>query len=319
MQRRILFVALATMALSACFASENPAAGGETALAAAREQVNQRTETWLAATRAGDIDAASEHWTADVRMQEAGVDLAGGAIVQFAKQFSTTHRITAVELTPTETVAYDGGAVVYQLGHYTETVQARDGSAPPSTVHNNFVARWVRGEDGVYRLHRLLGTPRPDDAQGAAAPAQSADVAAGLIDDRLARQQIAQRMDQYAATLRANDLAAIASFWTDDAAYYDPGNQQIGKPSITRVVGKLLADNRVTHVDPKIHEIYVHNGGSTAYVFGNVVEVFAPKAGTAAPSTAHLNFVLRWRRGADGHWRIDRLYGTPQPTPASSV
>jgi ketosteroid isomerase-like protein len=319
MQRRILFAGLTTVVLSACFAAENPANGGDIALAAAREQVRQRLNTWQDATRRGDLVAAKDHWTADLRVQEAGFDLAGPAIFDFVTQFFTTHRVTAVEFSATETTAHDGGAVVYQLGHYTETIEPRDGSAAASTVRANFLARWVRGDDGVYRLHRFFGTPMPVDAQVAAAMAQSLNAPVGSIDDRLVRQQIAQRFNEYTATRRANDAGALASFWVDDAAIFEAGVQKIGKASLTHYMGKLLADQRVSEVDAKLEEIFVHDGGSTAYMFGSVVEVLEPRDGKAGAATSRLNVVLRWRRGADGNWRIDRIYGTPLPEAGSTL
>jgi uncharacterized protein (TIGR02246 family) len=207
---------------------------------------------------------------------------------------------------------HDAGAVVYQLGHFSETIAAKDGSTAPAKANNNFLARWVRDADGTFKLHRFFATPTPKEPQSANVTNNQGS-AVGSIDERLARHQVGQSMDQVGATIRANDAAAFLTFWTDDAAFLGPEAQDIGKPAFSKAVTAFLDANRVSEFELKSEEIFVHDGGAAAYQYGTYTEVYQAKDGKSETVTERNQFVARWRRGADGHWRIDRFYATPQP------
>jgi ketosteroid isomerase-like protein len=71
-----------------------------------------------------------------------------------------------IALTTDETFVHDGGAVVYQIGHFEETFTPKDGTAP-ATTRANFLARWKRAAAGGSSLDRMVVAPMPAKASAA--------------------------------------------------------------------------------------------------------------------------------------------------------
>lgn len=161
---RSLAPAVLALAVAACFAGENPASGGDAALAAAREQVTQRLNAYMQIPTTGNVEAIPDFWTPDGKIYEAGVALAAAELPPFARQFFAGNTLTDVKMTPIETIAHDGGNSVYVFGNSSETVQAKDGKTPPSTVRCHFLIRWVKGADGEYRMQHFVAVPVPQNS-----------------------------------------------------------------------------------------------------------------------------------------------------------
>ena len=306
------------LVLSGCAASENPSSAGEAALAAAREQVSQRVSQYATLLLNPDVNVLLDFWTPDAIVQEPGIQISTAEQSKLARDFFTTNRIAEFNMVTSELSAHDAGAVVYQAGYYSEVVQSKDSAAPAATYRQNFLARWQRGPDGTWRFQRFLATPRPD--VGEVLPvAAAADEPAGSIAVSVATTQITSRMNDYSAALRANQPTAVIAFWKDDAQFFEPDVQLSGKTALTQLVQGALNSIRIIDHQYQTDQLYVHDRGTVAYQFGNFTETFQTRDGSRPAVTVRNNFVARWRRGADGSWRMDRFFGTPAPAMAASA
>ena len=75
---------------------------------------------------------------------------------------------------------------------------------------------------------------------------------------------------------------------------------------------EVLSGGRVLALDIRPDEMFVH--GDAAYEIGEYDET-VQMAGEE-PMTLRNFYALRWERGADGVWRIDRFLGAPREAPA---
>jgi ketosteroid isomerase-like protein len=316
--RRCIAGILLAVALTACAATDSVPSANDAILAAAREQVNQRMNDYGVALRAGDVAGVLSFWAPDVRVQEPGQESGSTELTQRAQEFFPANQIAAFAATTSEMGAHDGGAVVYQWGNYTESIQPKDSSVTPTMRHSNFVARWVKNERGEWRIHRLTSVAMPRKPSTQATAAKSADAPIGSMDDRLAAMQIEERTAEWASALRANQSEAIVAFWTEDAQHLESEVHVVGKPALTVMVADLLATQRITQAEMVSREIFVHDHGTIAYQYGSIVQTTEPKNNGTPASTTHCNFLARWRRGSDGLWRVDAYMSIPQPAKSNA-
>jgi ketosteroid isomerase-like protein len=92
----------------------------------------------------------------------------------------------------------------------------------------------------------------------------------------------------------------------------------VSKPELAKAVVSVFAANRITSLNVKPTDIFVHDQGSVAYHFGNYEEVIEAIDGKTPATTIRNNYASRWRRGPDNVWRVDRFLATPQPKQASA-
>lgn len=120
---------------------------------------------------------------------------------------------------------------------------------------------------------------------------------------------IAERNRAYTEALLAGDAEALANFYTEDATTLFPG--------VPRVKGRkaILDDKRadftqVTVVSADIQSLELSASGDLAYEIGTFVYTFAGRGGTARVVDGR--YLLVWRRGEDGVWRIQVDAGLPR-------
>ncbi len=265
------------------------------------------------AVRQGDIPSVLGFWAADALIQEVETQVEGPEVTQRAQEFFPYNRITEFTTSAAEVEAHDGGAVAYQWGQVREAMQPKVGVAAPTSYRTNFVARWVRGDDGVWRIHRFMAVPAPEAPRPVATASKASDGPVGTLDDRISVDQVAERMNEYVAAIRANSIDDILTFWTDDAQFIQPEVHAVGKPAVAQLVSEVLGANRIAGMELTSREIFVHDEGGVAYQYGSYVETMEPRDGKSAAVVARCNFVARWRRQSDGLWRMDAFMATPQP------
>src|SRR5262249_5008576 len=127
--------------------------------------VQKRMDDYLTVVRASRYDSLANFWSKDVRVFETGMEIHNRAEWEaLVAEVTKTMKTDSITLTTDEIFAHDGGAVAYQHGHYMEALHYIDGKKPPEIVHGNFVARWVKESDGVWRMARFISTPQPAPA-----------------------------------------------------------------------------------------------------------------------------------------------------------
>ena len=114
------------------------------------------------------------------------------------------------------------------------------------------------------------------------------------------RQAIEQVNAQVMAAFKAGDAAAIASLYSDTAKMLPPDATEIaGREAIQELWQSWLDDGLK---DLTLEAIEVEASGDLAYEIGSF-SMQAP-AENNTMMTATGNYVVVWKRGADGNWRL---------------
>ena len=303
-------VAILPLALAlACTKAEEPAPNGAERARAAEAEVNQRIFAYPAVAKAGNLDSVMAFFADDARVFDKEFRANGqAAIRQVGAEFFPANLITRLAYAPSETVAHDGGEVVYQFGYFTEDITPKAGGDTTNT-RSNYVLRWVKDGEGNWRFHRFLAVPAPDSTPvtpdiPAVAPVKSSVPAAA--------ESVQKRMDDYRAAYLTGDVATIASFWADDVRVVEEKIELHGKAAIADAVTNLLETMRVSALEVQTEEVFVHDDGSVAYQLGSYTETLGPKPSGSGTSFRN-HFFMRWKKNAAGAWVIDRFYATPMP------
>jgi len=301
----------AVLVLAACNAADS--ASTESARAA-EAAVQERLPIMGTAVQSGNVDALIDLWAPDVRLYESGVVMDGEAQArQIMGQFLGTLDVSNLTINAIETVAHDNGAVVYQFGYLTQTLKPSHGG-PDIPVRNNFSLRWVPNADGVWEMHRYVSTVAPPD-ESAPQPVKTSRADVEPIGHEAAQAEVAQATGEYRDAVLSGDPARIAGIFTEDALFFEPEIQLIGRSAIQQFMTDVTSGYRVESLDIHPVETFIHDGGSVVYQYGGYSETTVEKA-TDRPTTTRNNYLARWRRGGDGRWLIDRFIATAQPDPS---
>jgi ketosteroid isomerase-like protein len=120
----------------------------------------------------------------------------------------------------------------------------------------------------------------------------------------LAREQIRATLDDYRAALIRGDADALAAFFTPDARMQEPGaSDLVGAGSIRGARAESFRDRTYGDLVLRRDSIHLVDGGF-AYEMGEFTESFNA---AGADSTVHGRYAIRWRRGPEGRWLIERF------------
>ncbi|HRC85462.1 MAG TPA: nuclear transport factor 2 family protein [Thermoanaerobaculia bacterium] len=142
---------LLLLSLAAC-AHSRAASTGQ-----AKAEVEAALAHYAELTRSGPLDGLVDLFTPDGELLEAGMaSLAGRqAIHDFLAPLVAQFEVSASEMHAEVTDIH--GSIGYQWGTFAQTAGPKGGT--PSHYAGRFVAEWHRGDDGAWRLRRLLMQP----------------------------------------------------------------------------------------------------------------------------------------------------------------
>lgn len=119
--------------------------------AAIDQEIGNRFEAYSSALASANADSLSEFWTADIHLYGQGLDLDHKGLYEYYSQFFKTGRIVTSDVRPHARFAHDN--VAYEIGQSDITVVIND----VQTVRkNNYVIRWKKERDGVWRIDRIM-------------------------------------------------------------------------------------------------------------------------------------------------------------------
>ena len=306
-------VSVLAAALAACSAGENPSTTNAAAREAAVRDVGARMDSYVALAKAGDMSALADYFEADAVLWEPEMKATGPDIVKLFEEFQKTMTIGNLEATATERVTYDSATVLYEFGHFAESLLAKDGKSAAQNHKGNYAIRWMRGTDSKWRIHRFLVTDAPADsvqvapAGGAVAPADGPAVDAAAVTT-----QVMQAMTAAVAKTNAGDETGLLNAWAEDIQLYEPGVQFMSKTAVAPGIHALMSANNV-NIALVNDKVFAHDNGHVAYLLGEYQETLTPKDGKSKPMQFHNKFMARWKRAADGGWLWDRMIVVPLP------
>lgn len=128
------------------------------------------------------------------------------------------------------------------------------------------------------------------------------------------RAALVRRIAEYEQALLRGDPAEVKGFWTEDARVLLPGLDLQGAAVAAFVDDFYGGGGAVTSVEFRTADRFVY--GDAAYELGQYEET--ARAGSGDREEVRGNYFLRWERGEDGSWRIDRFVAGPVDAPAAS-
>ena len=159
---RVFAIAVCALCAAACSTASTGGADDAAAIAATRTAVAKRMDDYLAAARADKLDTFADYWTDSARLIEPEIDLSGRtAVMAMIGDVLKSMKLAEMSLKTTDIFVHDRGTVAYQYGSVDETLAPRDGKAAAVRARVNFVVRWVKQADGVWRMDRMIETPMP--------------------------------------------------------------------------------------------------------------------------------------------------------------
>lgn len=146
---------------------------------------------------------------------------------------------------------------------------------------------------------RVERTPRPE----------SIDV------DAIARDVIRATFESYRQALLTGDARRAAAAFMPDARLSEPHAPDVVGP---RAIAERLDGffERGEFLDLDVDRDTIDIAGGVAYDLGTYEETVRAEGDE---QTVRGRYVIRWRRGAEARWRIDRFLRSPYPTDGSGT
>jgi ketosteroid isomerase-like protein len=134
-----------------------------------------------------------------------------------------------------------------------------------------------------------------------------------------AKQAAQKRLDDYIAVALADKQDHFADYWTEGAKMFEPELRLDGRDAMMAMIAEVMKSLKFTAATIKVDESYAHDRGTVVYQYGTIDETLTPRDGKTPPTRARFSWTIRWVKGADGVWRMDRFMETPMPPlPAST-
>jgi uncharacterized protein (TIGR02246 family) len=125
-------------------------------------------------------------------------------------------------------------------------------------------------------------------------------------DDPAVREAIAKAWREHFDAVRAEDAEAVGRIYADDVVYMVPGEGEVrGRQAIDEMEAQGLRAADILDVVHTTEALRVY--GDVAYELGSVVGPVRPKGERAR--TVTFRYTARWKRQADGRWRIQYMVG----------
>jgi ketosteroid isomerase-like protein len=143
-------------------------------------------------------------------------------------------------------------------------------------------------------------------------------VAQTVNPDSASKAIIKATMEAYQAALLANNPRAIAAFYAPDGRLYEPDSPDIvGFSEVRSAMSNALDSGRVlTGVTLEAEDIHVD--GPVAFELGTFEERF--RTGDEEEEMVRRGrYVIRWRRGAEAQWRIERFLRNHLPADSAAL
>lgn len=158
--------------------------------------------------------------------------------------------------------------------------------------------RWGAERRGVGVILAVFAAACGGD--GPPGPGAAVEVEAPEVAEAAAREAITAASRSFSAAYVAGDTAAIRALYTDDAVLLPPGREVRGRDAIVRYFAP--GPNRVNEAHAMTSS-ELRIDGDRAVDIGTWSNTW--RIGDGERSSASERYLVVWRRGGDGRWRIE--------------
>jgi ketosteroid isomerase-like protein len=126
------------------------------------------------------------------------------------------------------------------------------------------------------------------------------------VDPAAVEVEVAAAMTAFREAMLANDVDAVVGAYTEDAALSEP-DMNVSGEELRATLRQIMSTATIEAFEARAMERFVH--GDVVYERGEYDE-----AGTMGgqPFSVQGFYFIRWEKGADGVWRMDRLNAGPR-------
>jgi ketosteroid isomerase-like protein len=195
--------------------------------------------------------------------------------------------------------------VVYDIGAYDNV---GDVNGNQFIINGYYFLRWVKQQDGVWRVDKGVAGPRGNTSAVNATTDEGPVVCYNkhqanhhTAGNYVINQKITERFAEYMEALTSANLDNAQKFWSEDIHLYGQG-LDVDRDELYEYYRQFFETGSITSANTKLHYRFIH--GNTVYDIGqseNTVLV------NGVQSVNKTNYVIRWQRGHDGIWRINRI------------
>jgi ketosteroid isomerase-like protein len=132
------------------------------------------------------------------------------------------------------------------------------------------------------------------------------------VDANAAAIQVRDAASAYVSALERGDSATAIAYWDPESRVLGPGMDLDGARTVEFMRSVFASGTRIDVLDRRTLELEVY--GDLAFELAQAEEAFLPRDGR--PDTVRNNLFVRWKRGADGKWRFNRVLVGPQAAAA---
>ena len=127
------------------------------------------------------------------------------------------------------------------------------------------------------------------------------------------RESIEAALTVFTAAFNSGDGAGVAALYTDDAALLPPGGQRVDGRAAIQTFWQGGIDGGLTNLT--LRAVEVEGNGNAAYEVGAFS--FQVPGEDGQPVTVEGKYIVIWKKGADGAWRLHRDIWNITPPPAA--
>jgi ketosteroid isomerase-like protein len=136
----------------------------------------------------------------------------------------------------------------------------------------------------------------------AAPPATSA-----IAEEASTREEINETFSAFKTAVITGDIPGVLTQVTDDFRLTEPGILATGIDEFETTLTSIFETYDITAFESIRRDLFIH--GDVAYDFGDFDETFV----VGGDTTMFMGYyAIRWERGAEGVWKMDRLVAGPR-------
>jgi uncharacterized protein (TIGR02246 family) len=126
-----------------------------------------------------------------------------------------------------------------------------------------------------------------------------------------AKDSIEAALVTFEEAYNSGDAAAVAALYTEDAALLPPDMARMDGKEAVQSFWQGAMDSGLENL--RLETVEVEESGDIAYEVGNFTLAVPSQDG--APADVNGKYIVVWKKGPDGTWRLHRDIWNTDPTP----
>lgn len=269
------------------------------------QEITDRYLTYSNAFITKDLDLLyNDFWTADHHEFNPNYDKdRDGMFERMTWYYANGGTVDSYDLQSLERYVYNN--VVYDFGA-ADNVNHFNGVE--YVINGYYFLRWIKENDGVWRVDKSVSGSRgntdkviPTTDEGPVICHNKSKIKKHEPGEQAVSQEISDRFAAYREALVQGNVNVLSKFWTSDIHLYGQG-LNVNRDGLYDYYRDLFKTGSIASSEIKLHFRFVHD--DVAYDIGQSENI---EVVNGVQSVKKTNYAIRWQKGHDGVWRINRI------------